>query len=81
MGPRLPRLATLRYKPDISVEWDGKKAHFYRHEDRKFTPPVAQIPGLVLEWLYYRVRLLLRIALLVPLRIVRHALRDKARRI
>jgi Bacterial transglutaminase-like cysteine proteinase BTLCP len=75
MGSRLPRLSTLRYKPDISVEWDGEKAHFYRHEDRKFTPPIEQIPGLVLEWLYYRVRLLLRIAYAIPIRLAKKGAR------
>jgi hypothetical protein len=48
-GPRLPRLSTLAYKPDVSVDWDGEKAHFYSHSERKFTPPVRQIPALVLE--------------------------------
>jgi hypothetical protein len=25
LGPRLPRLSTLAYKPDVSVEWDGER--------------------------------------------------------
>ena len=46
------RLSTLRYKPEISVAWDGSKPHFYEHAERKFVPPVAIIPWLVAEWLY-----------------------------
>ena len=53
---RLPRLSTLAYKPDVSVEWDGKGAHFYLHEERKFIPPAQQIPALVWEWVYCRSR-------------------------
>jgi hypothetical protein len=56
-GLRFPRLDALRYKPDVSAEWDGKRAHFFFHEERNYLPPVWQIPALVLEWVYYRVRL------------------------
>ncbi len=53
LGLRFPRLNALRYKPFISAEWDGKKAHFFSHKERAFTPPVAQIPFLCLEWAAY----------------------------
>jgi transglutaminase superfamily protein len=49
-GPRLPRLSTLAYKPDVSVEWDGKTAHFYFHKEFKFTVPPKQVLSLILEW-------------------------------
>lgn len=75
MGPRIPRLSTLSYKPDISVEWDGEKAHFFLHKERKFTPPLAQIPALALEWLYYWVRILLKTAYLVPAKLVKQGAR------
>ena len=56
LGLRLPRLDALRYKPSVSAEWDGKKAHFFQHEKREFTPPVMQIPSLALEWAFYRLQ-------------------------
>jgi hypothetical protein len=59
LGPRLPRLSTLAYDPAVSAEWDGKKAHFFLHKERKFTPPARQIPGLVMEWVYLHVRFIL----------------------
>lgn len=59
LGLKYPRLEALKYKPGVSVEWDGKSAHFFLHEERKFSPPISQIPLLVLEWIYYRVRIIL----------------------
>jgi transglutaminase-like cysteine proteinase BTLCP len=53
LGLRFPRLDALRYKPFVSAEWDGKKAHFFLHKEREFTPPVTQIPLLSLEWAAY----------------------------
>ena len=50
LGLTFPRLDALRYRPGVSVEWNGKKATFFVHKDRKFAPPVAQIPWLVAEW-------------------------------
>lgn len=53
LGPWFPRLDALRYKPDVSVEWDGQKARFYSHKERRFTPPAFKIPQLVFEWVLY----------------------------
>lgn len=53
LGLWFPRLDALRYKPDVSVGWDGQKARFYFHKERSFIPPVLQIPQLVLEWVCY----------------------------
>jgi hypothetical protein len=58
LGLTLPRLDALRYKPGVSVEWNGEKATFFVHKDLKFVPPVAQIPWLVVEWLYYHVAII-----------------------
>jgi hypothetical protein len=74
-GPRLPRLSTLSYTPDVSVEWDGKKVHFYVHRERKFTPSVQQIPTLVLEWTRYYARLSLRTAYVIPIILMKRGLR------
>jgi hypothetical protein len=59
LGIHHPRLDTLRYKPGISVEWDGEKAHFFAHKEQKYLPPLLQIPWLVFEWVLYRARYLL----------------------
>jgi hypothetical protein len=67
LGPRLPRLSTLGYKPDVSVEWDGEKAHFYLHKDRKFIPSAGQLPALVMEWIYFYARIIIRASYLIPL--------------
>jgi hypothetical protein len=75
LGPRLPRLSTLAYKPDVSVEWDGEKAHFYSHKERKIIPPVRQIPALVAEWVYCYTRLILRMAYLIPIGVAKGAAR------
>jgi hypothetical protein len=74
-GPTLPRLSTLAYKPDVSVEWDGEKAHFYLHRERKFMPAARQVPALVLEWTYYHMRSISRIAYLVPVGLVKRGYR------
>jgi len=74
-GPRLPRLSTLAYKPDVSVDWDGGKAHFYFHKERKFTPPGKQIPGLVLEWVSYYARVILKTAYVIPVNFAKRAVR------
>jgi Transglutaminase-like superfamily len=70
-GPRLPRLSTLAYKPDVSVEWDGEKVHFYFHKERKFTLPAVQLPSLVLEWAFFYARLVIMAAYLIPVRLAK----------
>ena len=51
VGDKIPRLTTLRYRPKMSVAWDGKNISFYSHEDRKYEPRVAQMTSLLAEWL------------------------------
>jgi len=75
IGPKTPRLDALRYKPNISAEWDGKQAHFFVHQERNFVPPVTQIPLLVLEWAFYRLRVVLFVAYLLPVRLCKLAYR------
>jgi hypothetical protein len=47
----LPRLSTIRYKPEMSVEWDGKRMQYFKHRDINYEPPVRALPTLVVEWL------------------------------
>jgi transglutaminase superfamily protein len=66
LGLWLPRLDALRYKPDVSVEWDGQKARFFFHKERSFAPSIIKIPLLVLEWVCYHLGHLLLIAYWLP---------------
>jgi len=75
IGLKTPRLDALRYKPNISAEWDGKQAHFFVHQERNFVPSATQIPLLVLEWAFYRARVVLFVAYLLPVRLCRLAYR------
>ena len=71
LGLHFPRLDTLQYKPMISVEWDGERPHFFSHRERQFFPPFAALPSLILEWLWFRVRMLSLAAYWVARRITR----------
>lgn len=50
---KIPRLTTLRYRPRMSVAWNGTKISFYLHQDRQFNPNFAQMIPLVTEWLAF----------------------------
>jgi hypothetical protein len=69
LGLRLPRLSTLAYTPYFSIEWDGNKAHFFQHEERKGNPSIAKIPALVFEWIYYYSRGLLFVLFAILIRL------------
>ena len=49
----LPRLATLRYRPEVSVAWDGNRLRYFEHEERRFNPALRVLPRLVAEWLMH----------------------------
>ena len=51
LGLRMPRISTLRYRPKVSVVWDGKKIQYFEHEDRSTDPPLRILPALLAEWL------------------------------
>jgi hypothetical protein len=53
LGDKLPRLSTVRYKPGVSIEWDGTKFHYYVHEKRTYDPSVGEVLPLVWEWLRF----------------------------
>jgi hypothetical protein len=75
IGLKTPRLDALKYKPNISAEWDGKQAHFFVHQERNFVPPVRQIPFLVIEWAYYWLRVVLFASYFLPTRLLKFAYR------
>jgi hypothetical protein len=49
VGDRFPRLSTLSFHPELSVEWTGDKISFYAHEDRKYDPRLKELVPLVEE--------------------------------
>ncbi|MEW6365000.1 MAG: transglutaminase-like cysteine peptidase [Acidobacteriota bacterium] len=51
VGLKLPRLSALRYEPEHSVDWDGRRVRYYAHQPRAFDPSLPQIVPLVGEWL------------------------------
>jgi len=59
---RLPRLSMIRYQPDISIEWDGKKVHYYVHEKLEFHPTFSKAFLLFMEWVFFWAWVLIRIA-------------------
>jgi hypothetical protein len=52
IGVCMPRLSTLRYRPRLSVAWDGSRLSYYSHEANK-TPPVLKLIPFVLDWLIF----------------------------
>jgi len=51
MSRPIPRLSTLRYRPEISVGWDGELLRYYRHREATGEPRFAELPALAVEWL------------------------------
>ncbi len=70
VGPRLPQLSLIRYKPKYSMAWDGKTISFYSHSDRKFDASPIRIARLVFEWLtfwsYFWIRVTPRLIFSLP---------------
>ena len=73
--PRLPKAQHFGLQAGRFRRLDGEKAHFYSHSDRKFTPPVRQIPAFVLESVYYYVRLMFRAAYVIPVGLAKREFR------
>jgi hypothetical protein len=58
-GPTFPRLSTLRYKPRISVSWDGKALRYFEHApagEASFTDVVPHLGEWIVFWLRTRSR-------------------------
>jgi hypothetical protein len=52
VGKSLPRMSIIRYEPQGSVDWDGKKLHYFTHEKRELKLPILMIPLVISEWLF-----------------------------
>ena len=50
-----PRLSTVRYKPQLSVSWDGSKLRYFEHEHRVFDPKLSDFIFLFFEWIIFGV--------------------------
>jgi len=77
VGERLPSLSTIRYQPQVSVEWDGSRFTYFQHAHRDFNPRFLTLPGLVAEWITIWLPLFPR----VTWSVVRHLFRCLRRRI
>jgi len=68
VGDTLPRLSTIRYRPKISVSWDGKALKYYSHkkpESRLGWRVVAPlVPEYLLFWTWFSVKLLTHLPLI-----------------
>jgi hypothetical protein len=80
LGLRMPRVATLRYHPLVSVGWDGEKVSYFEHEKRDAEPPLRELPGLVAEWLSIWIRFWVRVAPRIPLVLARRMFRRKPKK-
>jgi hypothetical protein len=67
VGDRMPRLTTLRYKPKLSVTWDGETLKYFVHKGSDFNPSWRLLGPLVWEWLVSWVWFWLRMIPRLPL--------------
>jgi Bacterial transglutaminase-like cysteine proteinase BTLCP len=52
LGRRMPRLSTLRYRPYLSVAWDGRKLSYYQHHGSSSGLPFADLVRLLPEYIF-----------------------------
>jgi Bacterial transglutaminase-like cysteine proteinase BTLCP len=72
LGLLLPRLSTLHYEPKFSVAWNGKVLRYYAHLDRsEHHLPWKLLIALIPEWTSIWGRFWLRVAVRLPLRLLR----------
>jgi len=67
VGERLPRLSLVRHRPEISVEWDGKKLHYFEHIPKVWRPSIWELTSLVSEWLLFYTGIIVRVIIVVLL--------------
>ena len=53
VGMVMPRLSTLRYKPKLSVSWDGEKLKYFSHKRRESSLGWRALTPLILEYLVF----------------------------
>ena len=55
-GPTFPRLSTLRYKPRISVAWDGRTLRYFEHVPAASQVSFVQVAPHIPEWMAFWLR-------------------------
>jgi hypothetical protein len=63
----LPRLSMIRYEPETSVEWDGEKIYYFKHERPPCKLSYSKVLTLFVEWLFYWTVFWLKIIIKIPL--------------
>ena len=74
LNETLPRLSFVYYEPKGSVEWDGKRLRYFKHEKPDQSVPALELVSLVWEWLQFWGRFWLRFVVgvcLLPYRLLR----------
>ena len=64
---KLPRLSFVRYIPEVSVEWDGKKIHYYQHKAKEWWPTPKEMITLPSQWLFFYMFLMLKLIIMLLL--------------
>jgi len=81
IGLKLPCLSTLKYKPKLSVAWDGKSLSYYAHREQRSQFPWRQLLPMLCEWVviwgWFWLRVLVRLPR-VPLNVLRKWRRKNA---
>jgi predicted transglutaminase-like cysteine proteinase len=67
VGDKLPRLSFVRYIPEVSVSWDGKKVHYYQHKAKQWWPTPKELITLPPEWLFFYTILFLKLIVMLLL--------------
>jgi hypothetical protein len=66
LGAVLPKLSTLRYRPQYSVAWDGEKLTYYQHSTRSSQASIFCLARLLPEYLLFWGRFWLGAPLRIP---------------
>ncbi len=78
LGEKLPRLRGIYYKPEMSVEYDGDRFKFYKHQETNFNSSIRIAVSLAVEWVLFWVWFWCKIILIIiflPLIILRNLFR------
>ncbi len=78
---RLPRLSTVRYKPEISVQLDGEHVKYFEHEQKAYDPALGEAFALAVEWFTFWIGLSGKVVLkllLLPCRVLWRIVRRRS---
>lgn len=69
-----------RYHPEISVEWDGKRARYFSHEKRNYNPSFRDVIPLLKERSFFWGKIWLKLfrnVLLIPFLSIKYLIRNE----